>query len=191
MVILASQSPRRREILQELGISFQVVPSLYEEDNSQPLPPRELVRLQAEGKARDVYQHQWGTYPILAADTVVAIDGKVLGKPGDEKEAASMLALLSGRTHEVLTGVAVFSGGTMKSAVETTEVTFRSLSTDEIEEYICTGEPMDKAGAYAIQGLGARFVVNVKGSWSNVVGLPKDLTLQLLGMDNESKGLGR
>ena len=191
MVILASQSPRRREILQELGISFQVVPSLYEEDNSQPLPPKELVRLQAEGKARDVYQHQRGTYPILAADTVVAIDGKVLGKPGDEKEAVSMLSLLSGRTHEVLTGVAVFSGGTMKSAVEITEVTFRRLSADEIEEYIRTGEPMDKAGAYAIQGLGARFVVNVKGSWSNVVGLPKDLTLRLLGMDNESKGLGR
>lgn len=183
MVILASKSPRRKEILQELGISFQVYPGSYEENNSRPLPPGELVRLQAEGKARGVYEEIGGDDPILAADTVVAIDGTVLGKPEDEREAVQMLARLSGRTHEVLTGVAVLWKGEMRSAVEKTEVTFRVLEAHEIEDYIRTGEPMDKAGAYAIQGLGARFVVNVKGSWSNVVGLPKDLTLELLGMD--------
>lgn len=183
MIILASQSPRRKEILKALGIPFEVHPSSYQEDNTRPLPPAELVRLQAEGKAWDVWQRTGGKAPVLAADTVVTIGRRILGKPGNEKEAADMLRALSGKTHEVLTGVAVIRDGCMQSAVEKTEVTFRILNNDEIKDYIHTGEPMDKAGAYGIQGLGARFVVAVKGSWSNVVGLPKALTLKLLGMD--------
>lgn len=177
-LILASQSPRRKEILTELGISFHVVPSHYEEDNARHIPPEMLVRLQAEGKARDVYEKTGGT--VLGADTVVVLDGEVLGKPKDEADAERMLRELSGRTHHVLTGVAVIKEGTMHSAVCTTAVHFRSISQDEIQRYIATGEPMDKAGAYAIQGIGQKFVEHMEGSYSNVVGLPKALTLELL-----------
>ncbi len=178
VIILASQSPRRKEILTELGISFTVVPSHYEEDNARHIPPETLVKLQAEGKARDVYKKTGGI--VLGADTVVVLDGEVLGKPKNQEDAAHMLEALSGRTHHVLTGVAVIKEGTMYSAVCTTAVHFRPISKEEIQDYIATGEPMDKAGAYAIQGIGQKFVEHIEGSYSNVVGLPKALTLELL-----------
>lgn len=180
MVILASQSPRRSEILREMGISFRVVPSRYEEKNDRPLPPDELVRLQAEGKAEEVWRRCGGEEPVLGADTIVVLDGAVLGKPADEAEAARMLERLSGRTHEVMTGVSVFREGRHWSGVCVSRVTFRKMSGNEIRDYIATGEPMDKAGAYAVQGLGRKFVEQVDGSVSNVIGLPKELTEELL-----------
>lgn len=177
-IILASQSPRRRDILHELGIPFHIVPSRYEENNGRTLAPEELVRLQAEGKAWDVYTKVGGI--VLGADTVVVLDGKVLGKPKDEADARRMLQSLSGRIHHVLTGVAVATQGYIQSGVDTTAVTFRRLFEKDIEEYVQGGEPMDKAGAYAIQGTGQRFVTAIEGSFSNVVGLPKKLTIELL-----------
>lgn len=177
-ITLASQSPRRRDILTELGIPFHIVPSGYEENNGRLLAPEELVRLQAEGKARDVYTRTGGI--VLGADTVVVLDGKVLGKPKDAADAGRMLRSLSGRTHHVLTGVAVISPGHMQSGVVSTAVAFRRLSDAEIDDYIQGGEPMDKAGAYAIQGRGRQFVAAIEGSFSNVVGLPKKLTIELL-----------
>ncbi len=180
MIVLASQSPRRKEILEELGISFCVVPSGYEEHNDREAAPKELVRLQAEGKARDVYERIGGGASVLGADTLVVLDGKVLGKPADEADAAKMLGALSGRTHEVMTGVAVVSHGQVRSGVAVSKVTFRTIAPEEILEYIRTGEPMDKAGAYAVQGIGRKFVTSLKGSLSNVIGLPKKLTMELL-----------
>lgn len=180
MIILASQSPRRQEILEELGISFQIVPSRYEEDNARDMAPEELVRVQAEGKALEVFQRTGSGAAVLGADTIVVLDGNVLGKPKDASDAERMLKALSGRTHQVMTGVAVVGRERMRSDVCMTEVQFRRLSEEEIRSYIATGEPMDKAGAYAIQGIGGAFVKAVNGSRSNVIGLPKELTRRLL-----------
>lgn len=180
MIILASQSPRRKEILTELGVPFRVVPSHYEEDNTRLMSPEALVRMQAEGKARDVWKRTGGAAPVLGADTLVVLDGRVLGKPADADDAARMLSALSGRAHEVMTGVAVMSRSGMHSAAAVSRVTFRSLTEAEIRAYIATGEPMDKAGAYAVQGLGGQLVQQVEGSLSNVIGLPKTLTKELL-----------
>lgn len=180
MLVLASQSPRRREILTALGVAFVVMPSQYTEHNDRALPPEALVRLQAEGKARDVWDHSDHARPVLGADTVVVCGGQILGKPADEEDAARMLRMLSGRRHEVLTGVAVMTARGMVSAAGRTEVEFRTLTEEDIRRYIAGGEPMDKAGAYAIQGEGGRFVESVRGSWSNVVGLPRGLTMELL-----------
>ncbi len=180
MIILASQSPRRRELLTQWEIPFQAVPSGYCEDNGRHLPPEALVRLQAEGKAREVWLREKGKLPVLGADTLVVCAGEVLGKPADKEEARCMLRLLSGRTHEVITGVAVVTEKGMESALCRTDITFRPLGEEEIEAYIAGGEPMDKAGAYAIQGEGQKFVTVIRGSWSNVVGLPRSVTLALL-----------
>lgn len=180
MIILASASPRRKEILDEMGIDFIVEPSRYEENNAQDLPPDVLAKRQARGKALEVARRIAPKVPVLGADTIVVLDGKVLGKPRDKADAARMLVALSGRAHEVLTGVAVVFGDTICSRVARTEVSFREISKEEIEAYIETGEPMDKAGAYAIQGIGGQFVKEIHGSRSNVIGLPKKLTLALL-----------
>ena len=179
-IVLASASPRRKEILKEMNVVFTVEPSLYEEDNAQDLLPEELVKQQARGKAAEVARRISSKFPVLGADTIVVLDGKVLGKPQNKAEAAQMLSLLSGRTHEVLTGVAVILGKTMRSGVARTKVSFRNISKADIDAYIETGEPMDKAGAYAIQGIGGQFVKEIYGSRSNVIGLPKALTLTLL-----------
>lgn len=186
-LILASASPRRKEILTALGLTFTVEPSRYEEDNARKLPPEELVRLQALGKARDVYERRGGAMPVLGADTVVVLGDMVLGKPKDVADAARMLRRLSGRTHRVLTGTALLFAGKEKSRVDATEISFREISEEEIAAYIATGEPMDKAGAYAIQGGARKFVTAIAGSFSNVVGLPKDAVRALLAWAEEMK----
>ncbi len=179
-ILLASASPRRKEILEEMGIAFTVEPSRYEENNAQDLPPDVLAERQARGKAEEVARRLAPACPVLGADTIVAINGEILGKPRDKDDAARMLSLLSGRTHEVMTGVAVVRGEMTVSGVARTKVSFLPISEADIVVYIATGEPMDKAGAYAIQGIGGRFVREIDGSRSNVIGLPKALTRKLL-----------
>ncbi len=180
MIVLASGSPRRKDILREMGIEFSVEPSRYEEDNGQDLSPKELVEKQARGKAAEVAARLRPPVPVLGADTIVVLDGDILGKPRDEADAARMLSALSGRTHEVWTGVAVVFEDKVKIGAARTEVSFHEISSAEISAYIETGEPMDKAGAYALQGIGGQFVREVRGSRSNVIGLPKRLTATLL-----------
>jgi len=169
-LILASASPRRAELLAAAGIECSVRPVEVDE---RPLdgeaPPDYVVRV-ARDKARACSRTPEDL--ILAADTAVVIDGLILGKPADDADAARMLRLLSGRVHTVLTGVVVREGEREAVATEATAVSFESLSEDEIGWYVASGEPRDKAGAYAVQGLASRFVTRVDGSYSNVVGLP-------------------
>jgi septum formation protein len=174
-IVLASASPRRRELLASVGINFQVIPSTADETLlADETPEEHVVRLSC-AKALEVAsrQAQTGRW-FIGSDTVVVRDHVVLGKPGDATAAATMLASLSGRGHRVITGFAVhdrFSGRTLSKAV-ITRVYFKDLTTWEIEGYIATGEPFDKAGAYAIQGIGAFMVPSIEGSYTNVVGLP-------------------
>jgi septum formation protein len=172
-LILASASPRRKELLQLAGIPLEVIPSQADERFLPGESPEEHVRRVARAKAIDVGRQFPGRW-ILGADTVVAIDGRVLGKPGDSREAEEMLRDLSQREHRVLTGFCILRypsmeerGGTVISRVK-----FKSLSPEEVRWYINTGEPFDKAGGYAIQGKAAFMVKEVHGSYSNVVGLP-------------------
>ena len=180
-LLLASASPRRAELLKAAGIAFETLATDIDEtllDNERPEPH---VRRLAEQKARAAHALRPDAV-ILAADTVVVIDDRILGKPRDAEEARAMLRALSGRAHEVVTGVAVLdgSGGGLDLAVDRTQVWFAELSDDAIAWYVASGEPMDKAGAYAIQGLGSRFVDRIDGSYSNVVGLPVALAYRLL-----------
>jgi septum formation protein len=178
-LILASSSPRRVELLRAAGFVFDVQPQDVDE---RPLPGEEpaahVTRL-ARQKARQAGCGRIDAV-VLAADTVVVIDGVVLGKPVGDEEAAGMLRRLSGRAHDVLTGVAVCASGSLSDAIERTEVRFAPLSEAEIAWYVSTGEPRDKAGAYAIQGLASRFVERIDGSYSNVVGLPVALVSRML-----------
>ena len=172
-LILASQSPRRRHLLEQAGLSFSVIPSRFDEKSVGETSPVAYVRTAGEGKARDVsirYPLSW----VIGADTIVLINGDVLGKPGSEQDARSMLQRLSGKTHKVLTGYAIFcrANNITHSAVVSTQVFFKHLTDAEIEWYIHTQEPYDKAGAYAIQGLGTFLVKGINGSYTNVVGLP-------------------
>ena len=180
-IILASGSPRRQELLKQIGVPFEVVKSAAEELKKLPKGkdgPANLVIENAKRKAEDVIRR----YPdrkILAADTIVYHEGKVYGKPKNEEDAREMLRELSGRTHHVLTGVVLLWDDETKPNVlqriagaEDTLVTFSRLSEQEIADYVATGEPMDKAGAYAIQGRAAAFIPQINGSFSNVVGLP-------------------
>lgn len=178
-LILASASPRRSAILAQLGIPFCVEPSHVTEDGN-GRPPLDWPRLFAEEKALDVSLSR-PTDIVLGFDTLVFIDGKPLGKPKDKNDALRMLSALSGRSHQVISGVAVACGGKiLSSGAEKTDVFFRSLDLSEIAEYIDSNEPMDKAGAYAIQGKGARFVESIHGCYYNVVGLPVTRTLKML-----------
>lgn len=170
-LILASGSPRRLELLRQIGVEPKVVVSHSEEENK-AASPAELVQHNALVKGRDVVQKMGDTVPVLAADTVVALDGCILGKPGTPEKARTMLRQLSGKTHQVLTGLAVFYGGKVWQHVEVTDVTFAALTDREIDRYVATGEPLDKAGAYGIQGRAALFIPSIRGSYSNVVGLP-------------------
>ena len=171
-MILASQSPRRRELLGQMGFSFTVRPAKGEELPHPELTPAQLVEELARQKALEVSAGADADDVVVAADTVVAIDGTVLGKPRDRAHAAEMLSALSGREHTVYTGVAVKRGETLLVEHEATQVRFRPLTEREIDLYIQTGEPMDKAGSYGIQGYGALLVEGIRGDYFNVVGLP-------------------
>lgn len=170
MLILASASPRRAELLRAAAIPFEVVVANVDESVLPGEKPRDHVRRLAEAKARAVADRMAGRL-VLAADTVVVVDGLILGKPADQADARRMLRLLSGRGHEVMTGVCL----DRRVEVAVTTVEFAPLSDAEIEWYVASGEPADKAGAYAIQGLASRFVTRLEGSYSNVVGLPVTL----------------
>lgn len=171
-IILASASPRRRELLTQMGLSFRVVVAHIDEHMERPLAPPALVEAISRAKAMAV-RAQVGPGPIIiAADTVVALEGTLLGKPTDEADARRMLSLLSGRQHQVYTGFTVLQGENIVSQSEETLVSFRSLSDGEMGRYIATGEPMDKAGAYGIQGLGSLLVEGIRGDYFNVMGLP-------------------
>lgn len=172
-IILASASPRRQELLRQIGVKFEVIPSCVSEDFDITLPPREVARILAERKARVVAQIRPEAL-VIGADTVVHLDGNILGKPDSPEKAIQMLRQLSGRTHQVITGVAFrcIERGIWELLEVTSEVTFGVLSEDLISRYVKTGEPLDKAGAYGIQGMGAVLVKSIKGSYSNIVGLP-------------------
>jgi septum formation protein len=170
-LILASASLRRAELLQAAGIPFEVCAADIDETPWKDEQPEAHVRRLATAKAEVVHARRPGR-TILAADTIVVFDGQILGKPRDARDAERMLGLLSGARHTVLTGIAVILDGVTRVAVETTDVWFAELSTAEIAAYVESGEPMDKAGAYAVQGQASRFVERIEGMYSNVVGLP-------------------
>jgi len=182
-LVLASASPRRRELLAALGYRFTVVPSQADETLLPgELPTTHVIRL-SRAKALAIAERpdvpgRW----FLGSDTVVVCDEKILGKPRDGEDAANMLRMLSGRRHQVYTGYAVYDRAQqrLRSGAAVTEVTFRPLTEAEIAGYIASGEPLDKAGAYAIQGLGAALVRRIEGSYSNVVGLPQCEILEVL-----------
>ena len=171
-IILASQSPRRKELMGQIGLKFKVIsPNVDEHMEGNP-SPAQLVEELSLRKAQAVRAGADEDDLIIAADTVVVLDGAVLGKPEDEREAFAMLSALSGNSHRVYTGVTVLQGDRAVTGHEETRVTFRELEPEEISHYIATGEPMDKAGAYGIQGLGAMLVSGIEGDYFNVVGLP-------------------
>ena len=203
MLILASASPRRRELLTQAGFEFQIHPAHIPVDPHPNEDPIAYVTRLARQKAEAVYNEilgtetdagapglaseTWESTPlgqrsliVLGADTTVTIDNHILGKPENAEDAARMLRLLSGRTHRVITGVALISATQQQVAAEVTAVQFLSLSEEEIQAYIATGEPSDKAGAYAIQGRAARWIPRIEGCYFNVVGLPIALVSTLL-----------
>ncbi len=194
MLVLASASPRRQELLRNAGISFVVQPADVDETPLAGESARECAERLAREKALAVWRlHQKDL--VLGADTIVVVDEVILGKPADAEDAARMLRLLSGRVHRVITGVCVVGAGVRgqgpgtsqpetRTASETTLVTMNELSDDEIRAYVATGEPMDKAGAYAIQGMASRWIPRIEGDYSNVVGLPVALVYGML------RGLG-
>lgn len=183
-IILASASPRRRELLGSLGVSFEVVVAGIDEKPWPQEMPASYALRNASEKAREVWRRGGGDALVLAADTIVVKEDHILEKPTDAEHACAMLRLLSGCSHEVITGVCLLqaSGGLWRERGEAirTTVHFRTLREDEIAAYVATGEPMDKAGAYAIQGGAAAFVDGYDGSYSNVVGLPLETVARLL-----------
>jgi len=174
-LILASKSPRRAELLTAAGIEFCVSSAGIDETPRGGESPREYVLRLAEEKARAVDGEL-----VLAADTTVVLDGEIMGKPEDAADATRMLRTLSGKRHEVLTGVALKRDGAIDSGVASTAVWFAPLTDDEIAAYVASGEPMDKAGSYGIQGLASKFIDRIDGSYSNVVGLPVALVWRML-----------
>jgi septum formation protein len=180
MLILASASPRRQELLRNAGIPFTVQPANIDET---PLPgesPHDCVERLARSKALAV-SHSRPQDVVLGADTIVVVDGAILGKPRDPEDAVRMLRLLAGRTHKVITGVCLMAlGAEPRTASETTLVTMSNIADEDIRAYIATGEPMDKAGAYAIQGMASRWIPRIEGDYGNVVGLPVALVYRML-----------
>ena len=192
MIILASASPRRRELLDQIKCKFQVITSDAEEVTTSELLPQDLVIQNAHLKAAAVAK-QYGDIPVLGADTVVSLDGNIYGKPRNEEHARQMLETFSGRTHQVTTGIVLAWHDCFWQAYETTEVVFAPLSPAEIDFYLSTGEHADKAGAYGIQGQAAVFVEGIRGSYSNVVGLPLHCLSRLAkkaGIDLYDNGKG-
>jgi septum formation protein len=189
MIVLASASPRRQEILRNAGISFSVQAADIDETPLKDELPRDCAERLAREKALTVWRMRPGDM-VLGADTIVVADGAILGKPVDGDDAVRMLRLLSGRVHQVITGVCVVGGRgdsqltssepETRTASETTSVTMNELSDAEIRKYVATGEPMDKAGAYAIQGIASRWIPRIEGDYSNVVGLPMALVYSML-----------
>lgn len=188
-ILLASSSPRRKDLIHQIHWEAQIEKSdfhevenledgerrlsLMEDKSLFPFKGPDLVTaMNAWGKAHDVAERTKSPLPVVGADTIVTMDGKILGKPKDKEDAFSMLSFLSGKTHEVKTAVALLYKGKTSIRVVTTKVHFRRLTSDEIRAYIETGEPMDKAGAYGIQGMGTLLVTAIEGSYDNVVGLP-------------------
>ena len=193
MLVLASASPRRRELLTQAGYQFEIHPAHIPEDPHPDEDPIAYVTRLARQKAEAIFSQLSPTHPdltVLGADTTVTLDNHILGKPENEEDAARMLRLLSGRTHRVITGVSlVYATGNgaegaparaASTAAEVTAVQFLTLSEKEIHDYIATGEPNDKAGAYAIQGRAARWIPRIEGCYFNVVGLPISLVATLL-----------
>ena len=179
-LVLASASPRRAELLHAAGIAFVVVPPDVDESVQDDEPPPRYVERLARAKAVAIQLHHPDRL-VLAADTTVVVDGHILGKPDGAADARRMLTMLAGRTHEVITGVALAAGGAViESRQATTTVAFAPMTAEWIDWYVASGEPMDKAGAYAIQGLASRFVTSISGSYSNVVGLPVALVHEML-----------
>ncbi len=176
MIYLASASPRRQELLRQLGLDFEVIPSNLEEVPQLGESPAEYVQRVARDKAHHVsgraQERGLAPHPVLGADTEVVLDGEVLGKPRDRAHGLDMLRRLSGQAHEVLSGVCVLHGEREYTALSVSRVTFRALTGAEIAAYWDTGEPADKAGAYAIQGRAAAFIERLEGSYSGVMGLP-------------------
>lgn len=173
-LILASSSPRRAEILRDAGITFEALPAQVDEARHANEKPLGLVLRLAEEKARAVAARVSGEAIVVGADTEVVMDGDILGKPASPEHAREILRRLAGRTHEVITGLALIRlpKGGLRRAQEVTQVTFAPLSEEEIADYVASGEPFDKAGGYAIQGRGGRFVTRVEGCYFNIVGLP-------------------
>ncbi|HTT36605.1 MAG TPA: Maf family protein [Burkholderiales bacterium] len=191
-VYLASRSSRRRELLKQIGVSFEVLllregPGRSADVDESPLPgeaPRDYVtriaRLKAQAGWQRLFLRRLIRFPVLSADTAVAVDEQILGKPSGREQAVSFLQTLSGRTHLVHSAVAVCFDSRLELAVSTTEVRFRELREAEIRQYVGSGEPMDKAGGYAIQGRAAAFIASISGSYSGVMGLPLFETSELL-----------
>ena len=171
-VILASASPRRLALLQQIGIEANVCPADFDEVSGSAVQAEDVVLANAAGKCQAVVKIKGDSLPVVAADTVVVAEGAILGKPQDAEDAFKMLKQLSGKTHKVLTGIAVSYAGEMLAEVCETKVVFRELTDEEIKNYVATGEPLDKAGAYGIQGKGAVLVEKIDGCYNNVVGLP-------------------
>lgn len=178
-LVLASASPRRAELLRAAGLTFDVQVTGADEEVQPDETPEAYVQRVAEAKARAALPAA-GDRLVLAADTTVVVDGRILGKPSGQDEASEMLRLLSGRSHVVMTGVTLATAARLMTRSETTAVEFAPLSDDEIAWYVATGEPADKAGAYAVQGLASRYVTRIDGSYSNVVGLPVALVYKML-----------
>ena len=188
MLVLASASPRRQELLRNAGISFEVCPADVPEIPMKSESPIDFAKRVAKEKALKIWRQRLTDF-VLGADTIVVVDGEILGKPTDAADAARMLSLLSGRDHEVTTAVCLItaaqSGGHAGPTLvdirsETTTVTMNAINPDAIAAYVATGEPMDKAGAYAIQGGAAPWIPQIRGDYSNVVGLPVALVLKML-----------
>lgn len=171
-VVLASKSPRRSEILSRFGLQFEILPADVDESVPASLPADEAVAEISRRKAEAVRSQVGADRIVIACDTVVSVDGRIFGKPRDRADAERMLHILSGRTHQVFSGLAVCCGDRMIRGIEQTDVTFRSLTDAEIGAYLSTGEPFDKAGGYGIQGIGGLLVDSIHGDYYNVVGLP-------------------
>jgi len=189
-IILASASPRRRELLTQIGLKFEIIPSHKEEDMRGNRPAQVVMGLAAD-KAGDIFAQIGGADQpdvlVIGADTIVALDNIILGKPKDEADALKMLQFLQGKTHQVYTGVCMMTADMTQMFYEKTDVAMYPADEEQLREYICTGEPMDKAGSYAIQGRGSVFIREIHGDYNNVVGLPVAQIWQRLMKDEVTR----